>query len=71
MCAEGITLFDRSRKARADNGSADSRIGGSPLERIGLDAMLVWVGCCEMSSVPCHAIMQLGQRQGSYVSLRK
>lgn len=54
MCAEGITLFDRSRKSRTDNGSADSRIGGSPLERIRLDAMLVWVSYCEVPSVRCH-----------------
>lgn len=45
MCAEGITLFDGTWEAGTDNGSADSRIGGSPLERIGLDTMLVWVGC--------------------------
>lgn len=55
MCAEGITLFDGSRESRADDRSTDSRIGGSPLEWIGLDAMLVRVGCYKMSSVRCHA----------------
>ena len=51
-CTEGITLFDGSRESKADDRSADSRIGGSPLDQIGRDAMLAGVvGCCEMSSV--------------------
>ena len=69
MCAEGITLFDGSRESRADDRATDSRIGGAPLERIGPDTVLVGVGCCEMSRQ--FGVMQLDQRQGVYVLLRK
>lgn len=47
MCAEGITLFDRRWESRTDDRSPDSRLRGSPLKRIGLNAMLVGVGCCK------------------------
>ena len=43
MCAKSITSFDRTRKSRADDWSTDGGVRSSPLERMGLDAMLIGI----------------------------
>ena len=49
MRADGVAVLDRRGEARADYGSARGGILCAPGERVGLDPVLIWVGCRVLS----------------------